>query len=401
MRGVLLERYTGRPIVEPRLRDQLRARDLEHVAEFIERSRLMPTIVGAERNPPLYMDVNNAYSGDELGLPNRDFIGEGIVAAGDLAVSAGAGNSVNIAAGSAWVLGDTNPALQPNYRVYNDAVVNLGISPDPTNPRRVLVGAQVTDQGFAGSGRVWALSAIHGTPAASPTLPATPASFLPLANVLVPAAAASSAAYTFTDMRSRAMIGAGQAIVSALAPYRKTTSKQVVNTAVETDLLNGEITIGANAIGASGVLRISLWGNWINNTGAARIPPRFRLKLGGTTMIDTSTLAANWSPAVNRYPWRLRAEIRNLGSPSSQETTFEMWGLIASGVGAAATGFGAGFGVSFIETLSGGLGRYWAQGYAVPAIDTTVARLLEFTTANGLADPSYDVTLTGALVEIV
>lgn len=215
MRGVLLERYTGRPIVDPDLRDRLRDRDLEHVAEFIEQSRLMPTIVGAERNPPLFMDVNNAYSGDELGLPYRDLIGEGIVGSGDLAVSAGAGNSVNIAAGSAWVLGDTNPALQPNYRVYNDAVVNLGISPDPTNARRVLVGAQITDQGFAGSGRTWALQAIHGTPATSPTLPATPASFLPLANVLVPAAAASSAAYTFTDLRSRAAVGGGQATLAA------------------------------------------------------------------------------------------------------------------------------------------------------------------------------------------
>ena len=219
MRGVLLERYTGRPIVDPELRQKLRARDLEHVAEFIEQSRLMPAVVGAERNPPLFMDVNNAYSGDELGLPYRDILSEGIVAAGDLAVSAGTGNSVNIAAGAAWVLGDTNVALQPNYRVYNDAVVNLGISPDPTNPRRVLVGAAITDQGFAGSGRTWALQAIHGTPAASPALPATPASFLPLANVLVPAAAASSAAYTFTDLRHRARIGGnvGQAVISTMA----------------------------------------------------------------------------------------------------------------------------------------------------------------------------------------
>lgn len=212
MRGVLLERYTGRPIVDPDLREALLARGLDRVAEFIEQSRLMPALVGAERNPPLYMDVNNAYSGDELGLPNRDMIGEGIIGATDLAVTAGAGNSVNIAAGSAWVLGDTNPALQPNYRVYNDAVVNLGVSPDPTNPRRVLVGAAITDQAFAGSGRLWALQAIHGTPAASPVVPATPASFLPLADVLVPAAAASSAAYTFTDLRSRARVGGGQAL---------------------------------------------------------------------------------------------------------------------------------------------------------------------------------------------
>jgi hypothetical protein len=160
---------------------------------------------------PLYMDISNVYSGDELGLPWRDIIGEGIVAAGDLAVSAGTGNSVNVAAGACWVTGDTNPALQPTYRCYNDAVVNKGINPDPSNPRYVQVIAQITDQGFAGSGRNWQIVTTHGTPAASPTVPATPASAFPLANILVPANAASSAGYTITDLRTRATIGGGQA----------------------------------------------------------------------------------------------------------------------------------------------------------------------------------------------
>lgn len=154
---------------------------------------------------PLYMDISNAYSGDELGLPWRDIIGEGIIAAGDLAVSAGAGNSVNVTAGACFVLGDTNPARQPNYRCYNDAVVNRGISPDPSNPRIVLVVAQIVDESFAGVGRRWEVQAIHGTPAAAPATPAVPASAIPLAEILVPAAAASSAAYTITDKRLRAI----------------------------------------------------------------------------------------------------------------------------------------------------------------------------------------------------
>lgn len=156
---------------------------------------------------PLYMDISNAYSGDEMGLPFRDIMGEGVRDAGDLAVSAGAGNSVDIAKGQAWVVGDTNPDRQPTYRVFNDAVVNRGINPDPANPRRVLVVAQLTDETFAGVGRNWELQAIHGAPAAAPVLPATPASALALADVLVPAAAASSAAYTVTDLRRRAGLG--------------------------------------------------------------------------------------------------------------------------------------------------------------------------------------------------
>lgn len=158
---------------------------------------------------PLFMDINNAYSGDELGLPLRDLIGEGILAAGDLAVSAGAGNSVNVAAGACYVLGDTNVNAQPCYRCRNDAVVNKGISPDPSNPRRVLIVAQITDETFAGSGRNWTIAALHGAPAGAPVAPALPASALPLAEILVPAGAASSAAYTFTDLRVRASVGTG------------------------------------------------------------------------------------------------------------------------------------------------------------------------------------------------
>lgn len=216
-RAVLLDRNTGRPVVDPELRQALEERQLHHVAEQLELGRLRPDLVATEQNPPLYMDVSSAYSGDELGLPHRDILSEGIVGpvgagSGGLNVTGqGGANSINIAKGACWVLGDTNADLQPNYRCYNDAIVNIGINPDASNPRRVLVVAQVTDQSFAGTGRLWALQAIHGTPAGSPTLPATPASALPLSNILVPAAAANSGAYTFTDLRVAASVAGGKA----------------------------------------------------------------------------------------------------------------------------------------------------------------------------------------------
>jgi hypothetical protein len=215
--GVLLDPRTGRPIVDRRLRAQLEERGWERVVENLERSRR--GFFAAERNPPLFMDVSSAYSGDELGLPYRDIVGEGIVAVTDLAVTGQAGaNSVNIAKGAAWVVGDTNVDLQPTYRVFNDAIVNLGISPDPALARRVHVIGQVVDQGFAGSGRVWSLQALHGTPNAAPVLPALPASAISLANVLVPAAAATSGVYTFTDTRARAAVGGGSLPLGGLVP---------------------------------------------------------------------------------------------------------------------------------------------------------------------------------------
>lgn len=156
----------------------------------------------AERTP-LYMDINDVYSGDELGMPNRDAWAEGVLATNALKVSqAGTpGLSVNIAAGAAWVLGDTDTTFQPCYRVINDAVVNKGISPDPSLARKVLVVAQITDQAFSGSGRKWDIVAIHGTPNASPVLPATPASALPLASIAVAGGATSIVDANITDLR--------------------------------------------------------------------------------------------------------------------------------------------------------------------------------------------------------
>lgn len=165
---------------------------------------------------PLYMDISGVYSGDELGLPYRDIMGEGVVGAGDLKVTqraSGADLSVDVAAGAAWVLGDTNTDAQPIYRVRNDAVVNLGISPDPSNPRIVSIIAQITDETFAGSGREWELQALHGTPDAVPAAPTLPDSALLLASVAVAAGATTIVDANITDGRVSAQVGGGSATV--------------------------------------------------------------------------------------------------------------------------------------------------------------------------------------------
>lgn len=143
------------------------------------------------------MDISSAYSGDELGLPYRDLMIEGVVSG--LTVSPGTGNTLDIAAGSCWVLGDSDAVNQPLYRCINDATVNKGVTPDPSNPRIVTVVAQINDATFAGALRNWTITVIHGTPAASPVSPAVPASALWLTSYFVPAASASSAAYINKD----------------------------------------------------------------------------------------------------------------------------------------------------------------------------------------------------------
>lgn len=195
--GVILDRHSGKPLVD--VDPLLRERGLEHVSRLLELAGDSKLVGMAEVNPPLYQDVDLAYSGDELGLPYRDLIREGVVATTDLAVSqraAGANMSVDVAAGAAWIQGDDNVAAQPTYRVRSDSVVNLAIAAaDATNPRIDRVIAEVLDATFSGTQRLWRLRVITGTPTAGATLAnltgaaAIPNNALLLANALIPATA--------------------------------------------------------------------------------------------------------------------------------------------------------------------------------------------------------------------
>lgn len=164
---------------------------------------------------PLFVDTDGIYGADELGLPFRDLIGEGVVEAGDLAVSqrsTGADMSVDVAAGACWVKGDTDANLQPTYRCYNDDVVNVALdAADATNPRIDIIIAQVNDSTFAGSNKSFVIDKVTGTPAVSPAAPATPDSALLLAQVAVAANAASIVTADITDERVRAATGGGVA----------------------------------------------------------------------------------------------------------------------------------------------------------------------------------------------
>lgn len=70
--------------------------------------------------------------------------------------------------------------------------------------------------------------------------------------------------------------------------FRKTTAKAVTNTVADTDLLNGEITIPANEMGTDGLLRLTAWGDWEQDSGSGSDVMIFTLKLGGTTLLKSA-----------------------------------------------------------------------------------------------------------------
>ncbi len=113
---------------------------------------------------------------------------------------------------------------------------------------------------------------------------------------------------------------------------RATTTVDVVSTATETTLFSQ--SVGAGHMSSDRMLRLTLLGDYLNNTGASE-DPRLRVKWGGTTIWDQvpSVIGSN----ANRRPFRAVVEIANLNSATSQY----MSGVMAIGSANATVGIGS------------------------------------------------------------
>lgn len=281
---------------------------------------------------PLYMDINSVYSGDELGLPYRDFISEGIVGVNDLKVQAkGTPDlSVDILAGAAWIMGDTNVDAQPTYRVRNDATVNRGITPDPSNPRKVLVVAQITDETFAGTGRKFEILALHGTPAGSPAEPALPASAIPLALIDVTAADTDITNAQITNRRVRAVLGVPAAVAvpgSGDLAYQEFTSSVAI-TGTSSATATTIVTAPAFTADGSTIVVIEFCATYISK-GNAEI--QIGLFEDGTAIGRMAYTQGTFIP-IGR-PARRR-------TPASGSRTYSIRGWVDGGSGSVAGGAG-------------------------------------------------------------
>lgn len=142
-------------------------------------------------SPPVWQQ-NRSYSARLDRSILELLFSEGVadVAGGDLLVTSnafGVDNSVDVAAGSGIVTGD-DESNQGNYLCRVEAVLNVPFSASPVaNSRIDLLVLQVNDS-VAGSIRTPAdvaeLFVVVGVAAASPAVPAIPATAIPLAQVL-------------------------------------------------------------------------------------------------------------------------------------------------------------------------------------------------------------------------
>lgn len=114
---------------------------------------------------------------------------------------AGGAMAVDVAAGSAFILG-ADFAGEGMYFVSNDAPVTLEVDPaDAADPRCDLVVALV-DGTATDCESAWVLTTITGVPAPEPTCPEVPEGAVGLATITVPAGAIEVVAGDITDARS-------------------------------------------------------------------------------------------------------------------------------------------------------------------------------------------------------
>jgi hypothetical protein len=115
--------------------------------------------------------------------------------------SASPGMSVDVGSGWANIVG-TYQTNMGAYQAYNDATTTLTVTTaNPSNPRIDLVVVTVSDAYYTGALNTVAFSVVAGTPAASPSVPATPTNSIALARIAVGAGVTTISNANITDLR--------------------------------------------------------------------------------------------------------------------------------------------------------------------------------------------------------
>ena len=155
------------------------------------------------RTPPSWLQNGSHPAENDRLTMQALYSTTGTIGSSSLAVtqSATPGMSVQIASGWAAIVGTTQ-ANMGVYTAYNDAATTATIATaNATNPRIDLVCLTVNDAYYTGSTNNVVINVVTGTPAASPTVPATPANSIALAKVAVGANVTSIVNANITDLR--------------------------------------------------------------------------------------------------------------------------------------------------------------------------------------------------------
>jgi hypothetical protein len=167
--------------------------------------------------------------------------------------------------------------------------------------------------------------------------------------------------------------------------YRSGTEIDVVNSATETTILT--TTIPAATLSTNRALRITIVGDYFNNSGASRIFTA-ALKLGGTTIAEdaTTTLAAS----VTRRPFVIEASIGNLESASAQVSRLTLNIGAASAATVGVGNFASGAADAVLNTVVG-----------TGTVNTAVDVALVVTVTHPAADANLSVKMKHVSVILI
>jgi hypothetical protein len=208
----------------------------------------------ALRTPPSWLQNGSHPAENDRLTTKAIWQTTGIVNPTDLQITQnGGGNmSVNVSSGWAAIVGTTQVNMG-TYMAYNDASTNLTITTaSPSNPRIDLVVITINDAYYTGSLNNVSFQVIAGTPAASPTVPATPANSLALGQIAVGTSVTSILTANITNYGVQATGPFGN--VTTTGTQTLTNKTLNLTPTAGTSATTGVLNVGTNSFSDTGLL---------------------------------------------------------------------------------------------------------------------------------------------------
>lgn len=168
--------------------------------------------------------------------------------------------------------------------------------------------------------------------------------------------------------------------------YQSGVTVDIVNTAAESNLLT--YSLAGGTMGAEGLLRIRISGDYLQNSGSARALT-IKVVLGGTTLWgDQATAIAD---SASRRAFHFVCDISNVNSQSAQHLN----GYIAlSGGNGSVAGLGSWDAVILKEAVI-------SSAASNPSVNTAIAQSLSVTAQHSIANANMSLRAKHVLVELL
>jgi len=265
------------------------------------------------RTPPSWLQNGSHPAENDRLTTQALYASTGIIGTSSLAVTANspAGMSVIVASGWAAIVGTTQSNMG-TYVAYNDAPNTLTVTTaNPTNPRIDIVVVTIQDAYYTGAFNDVIFQVIAGTPAGSPSVPATPANSIKLADIAVGAGVTSITTANITDQRVDVTTNlpapqlnfgvntqTGTTYTTVLADNGKLVTQSNASAITTTIPPNSSVDypVGAQITFAQyGAGQVTIQGGagvTIVSTGATAATPKLRVQYSTATAIQTTN--NNW-----------------------------------------------------------------------------------------------------------